>query len=104
MNKANAKGKSRVNQFIVPVIILVILFGLSFLTRTGSAMRPSYIVVLFVSILNYIVLSVSWNVFSGPSGYISLATAAFFGVGIYVSALFGGIGLISAVQLVRDGI
>ena len=89
MNKSNVKGKSRISQFIVPVIILIILFGLSFLTRTGSAMRPSYIVVLFVSILNYIVLSVSWNVFSGPSGYISLATAAFFGVGIYVSALFG---------------
>ena len=91
MNKSNAKGKSRINQYIVPVIILIILIGLSFLTRTGSAMRPSYIVVLFVSILNYIVLSVSWNIFSGPSGYISLSTAAFFGVGIYVSALFGDI-------------
>ncbi len=89
MNKTNARGGSGVRQFIVPIIIVVILFGLSFLTRTGSGMRPSYIVVLFVSILNYIVLAVSWNVFSGPSGYISLATAAFFGLGIYVSALFG---------------
>jgi branched-chain amino acid transport system permease protein len=37
----------------------------------------------------YIVLSVSWALFSGPTGYISLAPAAFFGVGIYMSAILG---------------
>ena len=84
-----SKTNNRAKQYIVPIIIVAVLFGLSFLTRTGSDMRPSYIVVLFVSILNYIVLSVGWNIFSGPSGYISLATAAFFGLGIYVSALLG---------------
>ncbi len=88
MNKSNG-GRSRIGQYIIPIIIIVVLFGLSFLTRTGTSMRPSYIVVLFVSILNYIVLAVSWNIFSGPSGYIALSTAAFFGLGIYVSALFG---------------
>jgi len=36
----------------------------------------------------YIILTVSWVLFSGPTGYMSLATAAFFGVGIYASALF----------------
>lgn len=80
---------SRAKQLVIPVIMIAVLIGLSFLTRTGTALRPAYIVVLFVSILNYIILSVSWNVFSGPSGYISLATAAFFGLGIYVSALLG---------------
>lgn len=35
----------------------------------------------------YILLTVSWTIFSGPSGYMSLATAAFYGVGIYTSAL-----------------
>jgi branched-chain amino acid transport system permease protein len=32
---------------------------------------------------------VSWVIFSGPTGYISLAPAAFFGVGIYTSAVLG---------------
>lgn len=38
----------------------------------------------------YIVLTVSWVIFSGPTGYISLASAAFFGVGIYTAAILGG--------------
>jgi branched-chain amino acid transport system permease protein len=37
----------------------------------------------------YIIITVSWTMFSGPTGYISLATAAFFGVGVYTSALLG---------------
>ncbi|MBR3397972.1 MAG: branched-chain amino acid ABC transporter permease [Lachnospiraceae bacterium] len=89
MSKTNDRGGARIKQQIIPIVIVAVLFGLSFLTRTGSALRPSYYVVLFVSILNYIVLAVSWNIFSGPSGYISLSTAAFFGLGIYVSALLG---------------
>ncbi len=28
--------------------------------------------------------------FSGPTGYMSLATAAFFGLGFYMAAVFGG--------------
>jgi branched-chain amino acid transport system permease protein len=50
---------------------------------------PGYTVVLLSSILMYIVLTVSWVIFSGPTGYISLAPAAFFGVGVYTSALLG---------------
>jgi len=37
----------------------------------------------------YIVLTVSWAFFSGPSQYISLASSAFFGLGIYISAILG---------------
>jgi len=37
----------------------------------------------------YIILTVSWAIFSGPTGYTSLASAAFFGVGIYTSAILG---------------
>ncbi len=50
---------------------------------------PTYIVILVTSILMYIVLTMSWALFSAPTGYISLATAAFFGVGIYTSAVLG---------------
>ena len=43
--------------------------------------------VIFIStIMMYMVLSISWAIFSGPSGYISLASAAFFGAGLYTTA------------------
>ncbi len=42
--------------------------------------------------LMYIVLTVSWAMFSGPTGYISLASAAFFGTGVYASAVLFGRG------------
>jgi len=48
-----------------------------------------YTVILVTAIYMYIVLTVSWVIFSGPTGYISLAPAAFFGVGIYTSAILG---------------
>lgn len=38
----------------------------------------------------YVTLAVSWTIFCGSTGYISLATATFFGIGIYASALLGG--------------
>lgn len=50
---------------------------------------PVYSIILLTSILMYITLTVSWTLFSGPTGYISLAPAAFFGVGVYSSALLG---------------
>jgi branched-chain amino acid transport system permease protein len=37
----------------------------------------------------YVVITLSWAIFSGPTRYISLASAAFFGVGAYVSAIIG---------------
>ena len=66
-------------------IILVILILLAFV----PIYAPGYTPVLLSSILMYIILAVSWLVFSGPTGYISLAPAAFFGVGIYASAIIG---------------
>jgi len=39
-----------------------------------------------VSIAMYTVLATSWTLFSGPTHYISLATAAFFGIGMYTVA------------------
>ena len=31
-----------------------------------------------------------WVIFSGPTGYMSLATAAFYGVGFYIAAVLNG--------------
>lgn len=66
--------------------MLVMVFGLlAALPSYGSI----YTTILVTDIMMYIVLAVSWALFSGPTGYISLAPAAFFGVGIYTSAVLG---------------
>jgi branched-chain amino acid transport system permease protein len=67
------------------VILLVILILLAFLPFYA----PGYPVILLSSILMYVILTVGWVMFSGPTGYISLAPAAFFGFGIYTTAIIG---------------
>lgn len=42
---------------------------------------------LGVTVTMFTVLATSWALFSGPTHYISLATAAFFGVGTYVTGM-----------------
>jgi len=70
-------------QYIV-VAIVVIFFA--FVPLFGS----TYTATLSAVIMMYIVMSVSWNMFSGPTGYISLASGAFVGVGFYASGFLSG--------------
>jgi branched-chain amino acid transport system permease protein len=70
-------------RFLVPGLLFVILIALATLPIYGSL----YTVILMTAILMYIILTVSWVMFSGPTGYMSLASAAFFGVGIYTTAI-----------------
>jgi branched-chain amino acid transport system permease protein len=72
-----------------PLITWVILLIILIVLATLPLYAPGYPVIFFSSILMYVILTVSWVIFSGPSGYISLAPAAFFGVGIYASAIIG---------------
>jgi branched-chain amino acid transport system permease protein len=69
------------------------LYGLFFIILILLATLPLYIppypVISLTSIIMYIVITVSWAIFSGPTRYISLASAAFFGVGVYISAVLG---------------
>ncbi len=69
----------------VPALLLIIFLLLVALPYG----RPGYTVVLVYTIFMYIILTVSWVIFSAPTGYISLAPAAFFGIGIYTSAILG---------------
>jgi branched-chain amino acid transport system permease protein len=59
------------------------------LLATLPLYAPGYTPILLTSIFMYIILAVSWTLFSGPTGYMSLATATFFGVGIYTAAFLG---------------
>ncbi len=46
--------------------------------------NTTYWLSIGVSIAMFTVLATSWTLFSGPTNYISLATAAFFGIGMYI--------------------
>ena len=70
--------------FILGLLLLIFI-----LLATSPLYAPQYTVILLTSIFMYIIIAVSWTMFSGPTGYISLASAAFFGVGIYTSAILG---------------
>jgi len=76
--------KSTKEKWSSPVILIVLLLLLLVLPAYGPS---EYTVILITNILMYVVLTVSWAIFSGPTGYISLAPAAFFGVGVYASAI-----------------
>jgi branched-chain amino acid transport system permease protein len=49
-----------------------------------------FLVALALSCLMYAGLAVSWSMFCGATNYLSLATAAFFGLGAYVTAWGAG--------------
>ena len=69
--------------------LLGLLLLILILLATLPLYAPPYTVILLSSIFMYIIITVSWTLFSGPTRYISLASAAFFGVGIYTSAILG---------------
>ena len=68
---------------------LVLLFLILILFAAAPRYVSPYHVITLTSIFMYIVLTVSWAFFSGPTQYISLASAAFFGIGMYISAILG---------------
>lgn len=72
-------------KLIIPGIIVLLMIVLAVFPTFGS----SYRVLWLSGILGYVILSVAWALFSGSTGYISLATAAFYGVGMYTSAVLG---------------
>ncbi|MDX1781445.1 MAG: branched-chain amino acid ABC transporter permease [Thalassovita sp.] len=65
--------------------------GLGALLLALAACLPwvagDFTVTLAVNIAMFTALSTSWALFSGPTHYISLATAAFFGLGTYTTAI-----------------
>ncbi len=73
-----------------PFKFVGIILALFLLALLPFYAKP-YPVISLTNILMYITLTLSWVIFSGPTHYISLASAAFFGTGIYTSALLGKI-------------
>ncbi len=70
---------SRVRYAILPLLLVLA----ALVPLAGN----DFYIALGVSILMYAVLATAWGLFAGPTKYISLATAAFFGVGAYTVGL-----------------
>lgn len=63
----------------IPVTIVALAIAPSILSES--------IGISLITVLMYTILAVSWTMFSGPTGYVSLATAGLFGAGVYVTAI-----------------
>jgi len=67
------------------IIVVAAVFMVLFVPNFTGSYTP-----LFIAwTMSYVVLSISWNSFSGKTGYISLASAAFYGLGMYIQATYG---------------
>ena len=82
MNKLTLTSKNFLVTRVILVVGLILLITLPFFA-------PIYTAIFLSTIFMYIILTSSWAMFSGPTGQISLATAAFFGIGIYIAATLG---------------
>jgi branched-chain amino acid transport system permease protein len=62
------------------VLLLAVLAAVPWITS-------GYGLAFMINVMCYLVLTVAWALFSGTTRYISLATSAFFGIGMYAVAM-----------------
>ncbi|MPZ41396.1 MAG: branched-chain amino acid ABC transporter permease [Rhizobiales bacterium] len=70
------------------LVLFVIVLLLAMLPLVGD----NYLLRLATTVCMYAVLAQSWNFIGGLAGYPSFATAAFFGIGAYTSAIMQNYG------------
>jgi branched-chain amino acid transport system permease protein len=70
-------------QLALAAAALVVIAALAAVPLVASG----YHLALGISLLYFTILATAWALFSGPTHYISLATAAFFGIGAYTTAV-----------------
>jgi len=75
------KRKTLISCSVIAVLVALLVAFPAFVDDS------SYMIILITNVLMFVVMTLSWAIFSGPTGYISLAPAAFFGTGVYASAL-----------------
>ena len=71
--------------YTLPIVVIAVAAVLAPLPGIVSPFWQS----LLINILMYTALATAWGLFSGPTRYVSLATAAFFGLGAYAMAFLG---------------
>lgn len=90
-------GRNRIITLAILVVIFIVLALLP------TLMSESYWITRISEYMRYSVLAIGWVLFAGPTGYMSLATAAFYGLGFYMAAIFNG-PLPFAVVIILSGI
>lgn len=88
MNFVKSRGLT-LKKAVSPAAAVLALIVVGLIPSFNPGPVPAYLTISSVTIIFYIIMSVSWSIFSGPTGYVSLASAAFYGVGIYMSVMFG---------------
>jgi branched-chain amino acid transport system permease protein len=68
----------------ISIIIILVFVALS----SVPSIENAYLISFLQDFFCLLTLTTSWAVFSGLTGYTSLATAAFFGIGAYCSVFF----------------
>ena len=77
----NFSNIAKKQPFLIAIFLIIVLGA------TFPLYVPPWVIILLTSIGMYTVLTASWASFCVPTNYISLATAAFFGIGVYTSAI-----------------
>lgn len=77
------------SRYLTNIRIPVLFLGAVLATALLPLFMDPFTTISTTNVFIYIVITLSWALFSGPTRYISIATAAFFGIGIYTSALAG---------------
>src|SRR3954469_12902003 len=67
----------------------ILAAGALLATLPWMGVPPFYESILYL-VCHWMVLAVSWNILSGYSGYFSFGHGAFFGIGMYATAVLAG--------------
>ncbi|PKN62118.1 MAG: branched-chain amino acid ABC transporter permease [Deltaproteobacteria bacterium HGW-Deltaproteobacteria-15] len=72
------------NSTLKKTILFTLLLALALLPLIQP---PTYFLSFIFKVFLYVILSASWNLIGGFAGYLSFGHVAFFGIGVYVSAM-----------------
>lgn len=88
------------------IIKLIAPFSIIFLLAFLPILQPpAYFLSFIFKVFLYIILSASWNLIGGFTGYLSFGHIAFFGIGVYTSAmLFQHFGLSPFIGAIPAGV
>lgn len=70
-----------------PRVIAVLLGGGALLSLEPLLALPAFYESILYLVLHWIILATSWNILSGYAGYFSFGHGAFFGTGVYTTAV-----------------
>jgi branched-chain amino acid transport system permease protein len=71
-------------------VVVAILAGGVLLAGVPLLKLPAFYESILYLVLHWIILATSWNILSGYSGYFSFGHGAFFGTGVYATAVLAG--------------